>query len=317
MAKQERNLVGQIVAITGGARGIGKSTAQTLSRAGMKVAIGDLDGPLAAKTAEEITAGTIGRPLDVTAEEIGAGTIGLPLDVTDYDSFAGFIAEVERQLGPVDVIINNAGIMQLGPYLEEDRATTRRMIDINIYGVDYGCRLTIPSMIARGHGHVVNIASAAGKAGYAHGATYCGTKHYVVGMSEAIRSELRGTGVEVSCVMPVAVQTELGGGLAETRAIKQAQPQDVADEILSALKLPKFDVFVPPSVGAINQVMAVLPRGAREAVGRALKADKVLSSADHSVRKDYELRASRSAPAISSGDDEQADPASSGKKKSA
>lgn len=289
MAKQERNLVGQIVAITGGARGIGKSTAQTLSRAGMKVAIGDLDGPLAAQT----------------AGEIGAGTIGLQLDVTDFDSFSAFVASVQEQMGPIDVIINNAGIMQLGPYLDEDMATTKRMIDINIYGVDYGCRLTIPSMIARGHGHVVNIASAAGKAGYAHGATYCGTKHYVVGMSEAIRSELRGTGVEVSCVMPVAVQTELGGGLAETRAVKQALPQDVADEILSALKQPRFDVFVPRSVGPLNQVMSVMGRGPREALGRALKADKVLSTADHSVRKDYELRATRSAPAIGSGDEEK------------
>ena len=289
MAKQERNLVGQIVAITGGARGIGKSTAQTLSRAGMKVAIGDLDGPLAAQT----------------AEEIGAGTIGLQLDVTDFDSFSAFVASVQEQMGPIDVIINNAGIMQLGPYLDEDMATTKRMIDINIYGVDYGCRLTIPSMVARGHGHVVNIASAAGKAGYAHGATYCGTKHYVVGMSEAIRSELRGTGVEVSCVMPVAVQTELGGGLAETRAVKQALPQDVADEILSALKQPRFDVFVPRSVGPLNQVMSVMGRGPREALGRALKADKVLSTADHSVLKDYELRATRSAPAIGSGDEEK------------
>ncbi|MSX01637.1 MAG: SDR family NAD(P)-dependent oxidoreductase [Actinobacteria bacterium] len=286
MAKQDRNLVGQIVAITGGARGIGKSTAQTLARAGMKVAIGDLDGPLAAQT----------------AEEIGAGTIGLQLDVTDYDSFAAFVGTVEDQLGPIDVIINNAGIMQLGPYLDEDMATTKRMIDINIYGVDYGCRLTIPSMVARGHGHVVNIASAAGKAGYAHGATYCGTKHYVVGMSEAIRSELRGTGVEVSCVMPVAVQTELGGGLSETRAVKQAQPQDVADEILSALRQPRFDVFVPRSVGPLNQVMSVMGRGPREALGRALKADKVLSTADHGARRDYELRAARSAPAITPGE---------------
>ncbi len=289
MAKQERNLVGQIVAITGGARGIGKSTAQTLSRTGMKVAIGDLDGPLAAQT----------------AGEIGAGTIGLQLDVTDFDSFSAFVAAVEEQMGPIDVIINNAGIMQLGPYLDEDMATTKRMIDINIYGVDYGCRLTIPSMVARGHGHVVNIASAAGKAGYAHGATYCGTKHYVVGMSEAIRSELRGTGVEVSCVMPVAVQTELGGGLAETRTVKQALPQDVADEILSALKQPRFDVFVPRSVGPLNQVMSVMGRGPREALGRALKADKVLSTADHSVRKDYGLRAARSSPAIESGDDQK------------
>lgn len=284
MAREQRILVGQVVAITGGARGIGKATAQRLAREGMKVSIGDLDGDLAAEV----------------AEQIGGGAIGMPLDVTDPESFNDFIEATEEQLGPIDVLINNAGIMQLGPYLEEDLATTERQININVYGVHYGCKLILPKMVARQRGHLVNIASVAGTAGFANGATYCGTKHYVRGLSEALRWELRGSGVEVSCVMPTAVHTELGSGLPEPRGVKMPEPEDVAEEICSALKEPRFDVFVPRSVGTIQQVMSILPRGGREAVSRALKADQVLSTADMGARRDYELRATMSAPAIES-----------------
>ena len=176
----------------------------------------------------------------------------------------------------------------------EDLATTKRMIDINIYGVHYGCELTLPQMLQRGRGHIVNIASSAGKAGYPGGATYCGTKHYVVGMSEALRWETRGTGVEISCVMPVVVQTELGSGLQQTRGVKHVQPEDVANEIVSALKQPRFDVYVPRSVGPLNQFAAALPRRGREAIARAVKADKVLLDIDSGARAAYELRASQS-----------------------
>lgn len=281
MAKQPRIIVGQVAAITGGGRGIGRATAQALAREGVKIAIGDLDAEAAKKT----------------AEDIGHGTIGLPLDVTDRDSFAAFLSEVEEQLGPVDIMINNAGIMQLGRFVDEDLATTKRMIDINIYGVHYGCELTLPSMLQRGRGHIVNIASSAGKAGYPGGATYCGTKHYVVGMSEALRWETRGTGVEISCVMPVVVQTELGSGLPQTRGVKHVLPEDVAHEIVSALKEARFDVYVPRSVGPLNQFSAAIPRRGREAIARAVKADKVLMDIDQGARAAYELRASHSTTA--------------------
>lgn len=285
MAREQRILVGQVVAITGGARGIGKATAQRLAREGMKVSIGDLDGDLAAEV----------------AGQLGGGAIGMELDVTDVDSFNAFIEATEEQLGPIDVLVNNAGIMQLGPFVEEDLATTERMININVYGVHYGSRLILPKMIARRRGHLVNVASVAGTSGFSHGVTYCGTKFYVRGMSEALRSELRDTGVEVSCVMPVAVHTELGAGLPEPRGVKMPQPEDVAEEICSSLKEPRFDVFVPRSVGTLQQVMAILPRGGREAMSRAMKADQVLATADMGARRDYELRASRSAPAIEAG----------------
>jgi NADP-dependent 3-hydroxy acid dehydrogenase YdfG len=287
MAKQPRILVGQVALVTGGARGIGKATARALVREGLKVAIGDLDHEAA----------------QAAAQELGGGTVALALNVTDRASFDRFVADAEAALGPVDVLVNNAGIMQLGPFVEEDDATTQRMVDINVHGVLHGMKAVLPGFAARGRGHLVNVASTAGKGGYAGGATYCGTKHFVVGVSEAVRAELRGTGVEVSCVMPVVVQTELAAGLPRTRGVKQVTPEEVAGEIVSALKVPRFDVFVPRSVGALNQAIGVLPRSGRELMARALKADRVLADFDRTARAGYELRAAHSEPGLEPGED--------------
>jgi NADP-dependent 3-hydroxy acid dehydrogenase YdfG len=180
MAKEERSLQGKVVAITGGARGIGKATAKALIGQGAKVAIGDLDLELAEKT----------------AAELGSGTVALELDVTRRDSFEAFVDGVEERLGPIYSLINNAGIMPIGPLAEEDDATARRMVDINLHGVIYGTKIAIARLQPRGTGHIVNIASQAGKAGIPGGATYCATKHAVVGLSEAVRQELRDSGVE-------------------------------------------------------------------------------------------------------------------------
>ena len=282
MARQPRSLNGKVVAITGGARGIGKATAQALVRKGAKVAIGDLDRELA----------------EQTAAELGGDTLALELDVTLRDSFEGFLDQVEERLGSLDVLINNAGIMPLSQFVDEDDRTAERMIDINVHGVLFGMKLALPRMQRRNTGHLVNIASQAGKAGFPGGATYCGTKHFVVGVSEAVRAELRETNIEVSCVMPAVVKTELGSGLPETRAIKPIEPETVADAIVAALERPKFDVWVPRESAAINKVLNLLPRGGREGIARLLKADKVLAEADKRVRAAYEDRAAHSEPAL-------------------
>jgi len=286
MAKERRSLAGKVVAITGGARGIGEATARAIVAKGGKVAIGDLDLELAQKT----------------AGALGGETIALELDVTRRQSFEDFLSQVEERLGPVDVIVNNAGIMPVGPFVEEDDATARRMVDINLHGVIFGTKLAIPGMVRRGSGHIVNIASTAGKGGFPGGATYCATKHAVVGLSEAVRAELRDTGVEVSVVMPAVVNTELGSGLVEARGVKVSEPSDVADAIVDALEAPKFDVWVPRLTGAISRVMTLLPRSGREAIARALKADQVLAGADANVRAAYEERAARSEPGLEPDD---------------
>jgi NADP-dependent 3-hydroxy acid dehydrogenase YdfG len=262
------------VAITGGGRGIGRATAAALINQGARVAIGDIEVDLAERT----------------AAELGAGTIGLRLDVTDRASFDAFLTEVEERLGPIDVLINNAGIMPIGPFVEETDATAKRMIDINLHGVIFGSKLALERFVPRGRGHLVNIASSAGKAGFPGGATYCATKHAVVGLSEAIRAETYGTEIEVSCVMPVVVKTELGSGLPETRSFKPIEPEDVAALIVEALQFPRFDVFAPKSVGALFRLQGLFPRRVNESVARWLKADQVLSAPDHAGRAAYEAR---------------------------
>jgi NADP-dependent 3-hydroxy acid dehydrogenase YdfG len=284
MAKQPRILAGETAAVTGAARGIGRATAQALIAHGMRVAIGDVDATAAA----------------ATAAELGPSAVGLALDVTDRDSFSAFLDESERELGPLDVLVNNAGIMQLGRFIDEDDATARRMIDINLHGVIFGMKLALARMIPRDRGHIVNISSQAGKFGAPGGATYSATKHAVVGLTEAVRGELRlmGAHIDLSYVMPFVVNTELGSGLGEARGLHNLQPSEVADAIFEALQHRIVEVWVPKSTKRTFQLSQLLPRQLSEGLGRAMKADRVLADADIAVRRDYELRAARSEPAL-------------------
>jgi NAD(P)-dependent dehydrogenase (short-subunit alcohol dehydrogenase family) len=279
MAKERLSLSGKVVAITGGARGIGKATAQALIAKGCRVAIGDLQLELA----------------EETAAQLGGGTVALPLDVTDRASFERFLDEAERQLGPLDAVINNAGIMPVTPFEEESEASVRRQIDINVGGVITGTQLAIKRLRPRGRGWIVNIASQAGKSGIPGIATYSGTKHAVVGISEAVRAELRGTGIEVLCVMPTVVNTELTSGVGQ-RWVKPVEAVDVANEIVEAMEVPRFDVFVPRANGVLYKALAPLPRKWREALGRAMKVDKLMTEVDHGARRAYEERAAASEP---------------------
>ncbi len=274
MAKTPRSLAGKVVAITGGARGIGRATAAALIAQGARVAIGDIDAPLA----------------EQTASELGSGTIGLPLDVTSRESFDAFLTEVEDRVGPLDVIINNAGIMPIGPFVDETDATAKRLVDINLHGVIHGSKLALERFMPRGRGHLVNIASVAGKGGFPGGATYCATKHAVVGLSEAIRAEVRKTDIDVSIVMPVVVNTELGSGLQRSRGIKVVEPDDVANAIVEALQTGRVDVYVPRQVGVLMKLAQVLPRPVADFVTKVLKGDQVLVNPDHLLRQAYENR---------------------------
>jgi len=248
MAKHPRILVGQVAAVTGAARGIGRATAQAFAREGMKVAIGDLEAELA----------------EQAAAEIGPNACGFELDVTRRDSFEAFVDAAEERFGPLDVLVNNAGIMPLGRFVDEDEATAVRMVDINVHGVIHGMKIALPRMMARDRGHVVNIASQAGKYGAPGGATYSATKHAVVGLTEAVRGELRseGSAVELSYVMPFLVKTELGAGTEDARGMKKLEPADVADAIVHALKHAVVDVWVPRSSRHTHRFAALLPRRA-------------------------------------------------------
>jgi NAD(P)-dependent dehydrogenase (short-subunit alcohol dehydrogenase family) len=279
MAKQPRSLNGKVAVITGGGRGIGRALARALAREGCRVAIGDVDGALAASAATEV------------------GGVGLALDVTDRAGFTGFLDEVERQLGPIDVLVNNAGIMPVGSFEEEDDATVIRVLEIDLHAVLHGCKEAVRRMRPRGAGHIVNVASIAGKTGFPNLVTYCAAKHGVVGLSEALRQELRGTGIEVSVVMPAIVRTELTAGLQSPRGFKASTPDEVAAAIVEALQVGRFDVYVPRAIGPTWAGMNVIPRRAREALARALHFDRALRDTDRAARAAYEARAAASAPA--------------------
>jgi len=287
MAKQPRILAGETAAITGAARGIGRATAEAFLRQGMKVAIGDVDIEAARQT----------------ATALGPSAVALPLDVTDRASFSAFLDDAEEQLGPIDVLVNNAGIMQIARFIDEDDVTAQRMVDINLHGVILGTKLALARMIPRDRGHIVNVSSQAGKFGAPGGATYSATKHAVVGLTEAVRGEVRlmGAHIDLSYVMPFVVNTELGSGLGQARGLSNLEPSEVADAIVEALHYGTVEVWVPKSAKRTNVLGTILPRRLAEGMARALKADRVLVDTDASTRRVYELRAARSEPGLEAG----------------
>ena len=209
-----RSIQGKVVAITGGARGIGYATAQKLIAQGATVAIGDIDA----------------IQLKQAGTELGVNTCPT-VDVTSIDSFTDFLDEVERSLGPIDVLINNAGVMPVGLVVDEDDAVTERMLDINLLGVITGTKLALRRMQPRGGGHIINIASLAGETYFPGFATYCATKYGVLGFSDAARLESAGIGVAISSVLPTFTNTELTSGIGGTKGLKDAQPEEIAAAI--------------------------------------------------------------------------------------
>lgn len=285
-------LAGKVVAVTGGARGIGRAIATAFAAERASVAIGDIDKKLCENTAAEIGSGVQAAGLPARGS-----AIGLPLDVTDHGSFEAFFDTIAATLGPVDVIVNNAGIMPITPFDDESLESIQRQLDINVRGVMWGSQLAIKRMKPRGGGAIVNIASAAGKAGFPGLATYCATKHAVVGLSESLSLEYEASGISVVCVMPGMVNTELISGLDTHWLLKTVEPEDIANAVVNAVRKGTFPVFVPKMFGGMYRTMSVLPRSTGKFLTRKLGIqDFMLNAHGSDARKAYEDRASHSEP---------------------
>jgi NAD(P)-dependent dehydrogenase (short-subunit alcohol dehydrogenase family) len=282
MAREARNLTGKVVMVTGAARGIGAATARQLTEAGARVVVADLDELLAKETADAL------------------GATAVQLDVTDHDAFTAVLDQVEREVGPLDALVNNAGIMPIARVEDESGATASAQVAVNLLAVIHGSKEMVRRWKARGaSGHIVNISSAAGRVPVAGAATYTGTKHAVSGFSNALQIELRADGVpiDVTAVHPVIVRTELAAGLGDTRGVPPIGPDDVAAAVVDALRHPRPDVYVPARLGRLVKLASVMPRGFSDFLSRAFKAERaVLDAIDNAARRDYEARIAPTAP---------------------
>ena len=276
-----RSVAGTVVAVTGGARGIGLATARALSAEGARVAIGDLDPGLARDA----------------AASIGSDTVGLRLDVTDHAGFTAFLDEVESRLGPLDVLVNNAGIMPLNRVEDESDEGAQAIVAVNLLAVIHGTKDAVRRFKARGaEGHVVNLSSAAGRIPMAGGSTYTATKHAVSGFSNALHIEFTAdrTPIHVTAVHPAIVRTELSRGIKDNKGVSPVTPEAVAAAIVDALQHPRPDVYVPKSLGPAVRTGALAPRRLGEWLNRVLGGERVaLDAIGRPEREAYEARVSK------------------------
>jgi short-subunit dehydrogenase len=272
------NIRGKTIVITGAARGIGYATAQALLARGARVVIGD-------------------RDLDVLESAVaGISSLGQvsghPLDVTDRESFAAFVDKARADGGGrIDVLINNAGVMPVGPFLEQSTEAIRSSIEVNLYGVLTGCRLVLPEMVKRRAGHIVNIASLAGMVAVPGQVVYAATKFGVVGLSSALADEFAPQGVQITAVLPTFTNTELIAGTSPSSAQKPVEPADIAAAIVKVLDKPKSRVSVPAWGKSFAAVATLLPDGGRRWLSKRMGNDTVFLNFDAGARRSYEDRA--------------------------
>jgi clavulanate-9-aldehyde reducatase len=228
---------GRVAAVTGASSGIGEATALSLAEQGYAVALG-------ARRADRIEA------LAQRIEADGGRAVAIATDVGDEEQARAFVRGAHEQLGGLDVLVNNAGVMLLGPVEGAETEDWRRMVDVNVMGVLYCTHAALPLMRESGGGHVVNVSSVAGRRASLGAAVYNFTKFGLTGFSEGLRQEALHAGVRVTVVEPGFVETELQGHNEKNPVVMQAtdkmreqigdvlQPQDIADAIVYAVTAP-------------------------------------------------------------------------------
>jgi short-subunit dehydrogenase len=244
-------LDGARVLLTGGSRGIGPFIARALLVRGARVT-------LAARSADDLEGVRISIGSDRVATVAG--------DVTSEEDREAMVARAEAAFGPTDVLVNNAGIEAILPFPEYTEEDILALVATNLDAPIQLCRLVVPGMLGRGRGHIVNVASLAGKAPTPYNTVYAATKHGLIGFTYSLRAELHGTGVSASAVCPAFV-AEAGFVTAYTepnvsRSLgTETSPRRVARAVVRAIERDKPDVVV---AGALPQVadvsLAISPR---------------------------------------------------------
>jgi clavulanate-9-aldehyde reducatase len=239
-------LDGRVAVVTGASSGIGEATVRALSEAGASVALG-------ARRADR---------LETLAESLVGPTFVQEVDVSDEERARGFVQAAADELGGLHILVNNAGVMLLGPFADQDPDEWRRMIGVNLLGLLSCTHAALPLMEASGGGDIVNVSSVAGRRADAGAAVYNLTKFGVHAFSEALRQEALHVGIRVTTVAPGFVETELQGHSTNPlvrRATERSREQigevlkaeDIAEEIVHAVSLPRHvcvnEVVVRPT----------------------------------------------------------------------
>jgi len=255
-----QRLSGRVAFVTGAGQGIGRATAVALARRGMLVTIADVNL----------------EAVQETAALIGPAAAALPLDVTDQAAFDGAVAAALEARGRIDVLVNNAGIMPIGAFTQETPEVTRRVLAVNVEGVCNGMRAVLGHMSGRGEGQIVNVASVVGYHGSPLAVTYAGSKHAVVGITNTLRRELRGSGITLTLLCPTWTSTALTDGTSPAPGLPRATPEQVAERAVHAIRWRRRTVFAPPSAGASLRLTRMLPLMAEEALALVTHADDAL-----------------------------------------
>ncbi|OXS56103.1 3-oxoacyl-[acyl-carrier protein] reductase [Bacillus sp. V-88] len=231
-----QSIKGKTAYITGAARGIGKATALELAREGVDVGLIARTESTLAKVAEEA------RSLGVKASVAVA-------DISDMEQVDTAVSKLKTDLGPADILINNAGIGTYGPFLEIDPEEWKRTFEVNVFGTYYVTRAVLPQLIEKNRGDIINISSSSGLKGTEGSTAYSGSKFAVQGMTEALMQEVRKHNIRVMTLNPSLVATDLtfGDKLEEADKEKYMQPEDLAEHMVSQLKLHQR-IFIKQSL---------------------------------------------------------------------
>jgi NADP-dependent 3-hydroxy acid dehydrogenase YdfG len=237
-------LDGKVALVTGASSGIGEATAIALAAEGAKVAI-------AARRQDRLEA------LEAKLTSGGATAITLTLDVTDEQACRDAVAATRERLGGIDILINNAGLMLLGPILDADTEDWRRMIHTNVLGLMYLTHAALPHLVEQGSGDIVNISSVAGRVARSGSGVYNASKWGVNAFTESLRQEVTERGVRISVVEPGLVDTELGDHITHAESKRATKEWKASIRSLNADDIARAVVYVvsQPDHVAINEVL--------------------------------------------------------------
>lgn len=260
-----------VVVITGSNRGIGEACKKEFLKAGAKMVIGcDLD----------IYDATRMQPNLEQNERY------FMLDVTNPNNWLQLI----KTFGKIDVLVNNAGVMPIGPFLQMSDEAVRNLININIWGVMNGTRVVLPEMLNQNYGHIVNIASILGTIPIANAAVYAGTKAFVINFTESLRVEHRKTGVRFSHVLPSAANTQMMSGAKGLVWPPLIKPERVARAVVRAIRYRRTEVWVPKYMKWIIKPGMLLPRHLREFLALNFGVGEMFTQVDKGKRAGYAIR---------------------------